>query len=682
MWWHALVTTARRRVLTALTSLGMLAAIGSPVSTAGASIARPAAPHTITVGSQTLTRCHLSLGSRPTYCGSIDVPLGYHSSKDGVITVGFGWVPAADPTPGHRSHTIIAEEGGPGYPSTGTAPDYVAMLGNTLLDSHNLLLVDERGTGSSTPIDCHQMEAIHIVTTTSAFEHTVHSCGTSLNHRFPRAGGGFVHASDMFTTANAARDMARVMTALQTGKVDLYGDSYGTYFSQSFLSRYPNRLRSVTLDSAYEARDLDPWYHTTVTTARHAFDIACRRSAACESDAPGRSWSRITHLAKRLRHHPFGGRAPGVDAHEVHVRMNITSLVNIVNDAGYDYDPYRQLDAAARAYLHHRDKKPLLRLYAQDIGYDYSDYNAPATYYSDGQYFAVGCTDYPQLFDMRASPHKRRQQFAAAEAAYPAHAFAPFSVKEWVRVNPFTETYHACITWPRQTHHSDPPVPPHVSMDASHVPVLILNGQLDSLTPAAGGTHIHRQIGHASRHIVTANTVHLVGLDDRYGCGEHLIRRFIERPAKLHTMADSCARDIPPVQTVGRYPRTVRHSNAAHGSGSKSLRRRALVALDASGDAAIRYDYVDGQRDIGLRGGKIHYRPVPGPGKKAKLHHVHYTTDAAVTGHVTFAAYGLSGHGTVTIRRHGDRPLRCYLQWSGTTARITARGHHLRAPAP
>src|SRR5580698_9635322 len=97
---------------------------------------------------------------------------------------------------------------------------------------------------------------------------------------------------------NTARDLAAVIRHLGVGKVDLYGDSYGTYFAQSFLSRYPQLLRSVVLDSAYEARDLDPWYRTTVTTARRAFDTACRLSAACHSQAPGKSWNRITALAK------------------------------------------------------------------------------------------------------------------------------------------------------------------------------------------------------------------------------------------------------------------------------------------------------------------------------------------------------------------------------------------------
>ncbi len=34
-------------------------------------------------------------------------------------------------------------------------------------------------------------------------------------------------------------------------RIDLYGDSYGTYFEQVFAIRHPNLLRSIVLDGAY-----------------------------------------------------------------------------------------------------------------------------------------------------------------------------------------------------------------------------------------------------------------------------------------------------------------------------------------------------------------------------------------------------------------------------------------------
>ena len=124
------------------------------------------------------------------------------------------------------------------------------------------------------------------------------ACGAQLNHTWRYRGGGWVHASDLFNTAYSARDVARVLRALRLGRVDLYGDSYGSWFAQVFASRYPGLLRSVTLDSTYQVLELDPWYTTTVVTARRAFAQACQRSAACAAATRGgRAWARIGALA-------------------------------------------------------------------------------------------------------------------------------------------------------------------------------------------------------------------------------------------------------------------------------------------------------------------------------------------------------------------------------------------------
>ncbi|WP_375487844.1 alpha/beta fold hydrolase, partial [uncultured Jatrophihabitans sp.] len=388
---------------------------------------RVGVPRTVRVGGLTLTRCGLGT-TRPAYCGTLRVPLDPGDAAAGTIRVGFGWLPSSAKPRG----TVLAQEGGPGYPSTGTAADFETLFGPTLAH-RNLLVVDARGTGRSTPIDCEPLQSLPSPST--RFTAAADACGRQLNHTFRRSGGGWVHASDLFTTANTARDTARVLTALHLPTVDVYGDSYGTYFAQSFLARYPRMVRSVVLDSAYEARDLDPWYRTTVTAARRGFDTVCRRAVGCPR---GSSWARISRLAGLLRHRAVTGSVVGTDAARHRVTVGVTALVNMVNDAGYDTDPYRQLDAAARAYLERRDATPLLRLYAQDIGYDYSDYHAAAADYSDGLYLAVACTDYPQLFDMRSAPSARRAQLAASIKALPARTFAPFTTREWLTVLPYT----------------------------------------------------------------------------------------------------------------------------------------------------------------------------------------------------------------------------------------------------
>ena len=48
---------------------------------------------------------------------------------------------------------IVAMEGGPGYPSTGSAASYLFMIG-PLRQRHDLILMDQRGTGA---LRCHRL---------------------------------------------------------------------------------------------------------------------------------------------------------------------------------------------------------------------------------------------------------------------------------------------------------------------------------------------------------------------------------------------------------------------------------------------------------------------------------------------------------------------------------------------
>ncbi len=93
------------------------------------------------------------------------------------------------------------------------------------------------------------------------------ACARSIDRRFG------AHATDLFATAYATDDLAAVIRALKLGSVDLYGDSYGTFFVQHFIARHPGLLHSVVLDSAYSRRDLDPWYASSGEAARRALEI-------------------------------------------------------------------------------------------------------------------------------------------------------------------------------------------------------------------------------------------------------------------------------------------------------------------------------------------------------------------------------------------------------------------------
>jgi pimeloyl-ACP methyl ester carboxylesterase len=327
-------------------------------------------------------------GSQPrTLCGDLAVPLDYSATASPRVSIGFRWLPASRRARG----TILAVEGGPGYASTGSEPEYLALTG-PLRRTRNLLLIDLRGTGSSGAVNCRGLENAGARQFGRRFNQLVAACGRQLNHTWRYRGGGWVHASDLFNSANSARDVARVLRALRTGPVDLYGDSYGSWFAQVFASRYPALLRSVTLDSTYQVLGLDPWYTTSVSTARRAFVLACERSVACASAASARrAWARISVLERRLAAAPVSGATTTADGTRGRLTVTALTLVNLVNNAGFDPVVYADLDAAGRALLYRHDRAPLLRLAALSLGFDDTNESLPG--FSDGLYFAVSCTD-------------------------------------------------------------------------------------------------------------------------------------------------------------------------------------------------------------------------------------------------------------------------------------------------
>ena len=105
--------------------------------------------------------------------------------------------------------------------------------------------MDNRGTGRSAAVDCRQLQEAAALTLGA-----IGGCGHSLGA-----------TAGLYSTALAADDLAAVLDALEIGQVNLYGDSYGTYFSQVFALRHPQRLRSLVLDGAYPLDGPDyAWY--------------------------------------------------------------------------------------------------------------------------------------------------------------------------------------------------------------------------------------------------------------------------------------------------------------------------------------------------------------------------------------------------------------------------------------
>ena len=75
--------------------------------------------------------------------------------------------------------------------------------------------------------------------------------------------------------------------ALGLGRIDLYGDSYGTFLAQSYAYRHGDSLAALVLDSAYPVRGESPWYPSLWRTG----------SGRCRSPATAPPRARATRTA-------------------------------------------------------------------------------------------------------------------------------------------------------------------------------------------------------------------------------------------------------------------------------------------------------------------------------------------------------------------------------------------------
>ncbi len=387
-----------------------------------------------------------------------------------------------------------------------------------------------------------------------------------------------------------------MINALRLRRVDVYGDSYGSFLAQVFASRFPNLVRSVILDSTYQTVNLDPWYRSTIRSMPAAFNSACSRYLACSSAAAGSAWSRVVKLANALGRHRIAGRVPNYSGAVRRVSMNAVGLVDLLSDAADDPQIYQQIDASARALLGDHDA-PLLRLYDQRLAADEDYFGQPANQYSVELYFAVSCLDYPQLFDMSSPPSRRAAQLARAEASLPASTFSPFTVREWIAQNENTEAYSACLQWPSPIG-AQAPVSGTTPLLPKSMPVLVLGGELDTWTPPSGAGAVLSEI-----------TTHVAG-EGATACGSTLVQAFVVHPDAIDSSTPRaptpCRRSTQSAYIHSGSPHNLRSSPPSRSATPRSALQLAAAAVATAGDAIARNQATAVSLDRGLFGGTVH----------------------------------------------------------------------------
>ena len=418
------------------------------------------------------------------------------------------------------------------------------------------MLVDNRGTGGSGILICKRLQSYTGRTSGPAFAKLVGACGDSLNHGFKLRDGHWLHASDLYGTAYAVADLAAILRRLDAGRVTIYGDSYGSWFTQAFIARHPAMIGAVILDSTYYLRGLSPWYASSGIEGRRAMLRVCERNIACNAHGGAQAVARFAALLAQVRQQPISGATRLAGGARVHQTVGPRQLADLVQDSGSDPVILRESDASVRAALA-GDDVPLLRLVAQEQAYNHG--TSSAVYFNDALYMAVSCTDYPQLFDMHASPSVRARQFARAVAQQSSAPFAPFSTAEWVTQSGYSQPYDVCLDWPSPIHRA-PVEPAKPTVLPASIPILAIGGDVDDLTPLSDVRTFAPTLGRNVRVVDLHNTVHATSEGDTFlsvgsDCARSIIDRFAKAPSKLQTMGVSCAAKIPPIHTPGNTPK-------------------------------------------------------------------------------------------------------------------------------
>ena len=564
------------------------------------------------VGSLLLERCP----DVAAYCGRLDRALDPTGAIPDRISIHFEYYPHT--APGNSVGTLVATEGGPGYPATGSRDEYLALWG-PLRANRDFVLMDNRGTGQSGAIDCKDLQAAEKWTT-----ELIGACGTSLGDR-----------AALYGTPYAADDLAAILTALGAGKIDLYGDSYGTYFEQVFAVRHPELLRSIVLDGAYPLSGPDyAWYPTYAPAMRAKFDIACRRSPECAARA-GTSIDRLQPLIEQLRTRPVSAHAKDSDGRERRFNADPSQLAIVMFGGAPALATVKELDAAARAFLE-GDQVPLLRLMAETLsGVDSRDPDADSTKWSAGLAAAVMCHDPPQIFDMRLAPPLRaadRDRALAERRRSAGDTYAPFTIDEY-RGMPLDYSFiDECVAWPvAPTAHpaSQAGMPGAPYPD---VPALVISGELDAITTPADGAAVAKAFRHGTQ-VLIANSFHVNALPHaRSPCAAGIVRHFV---ATLEPGDTHCAAEVPPVRLLARFATAVDQLQPAIGAKDNSAGLHPLIAAHAAlltvGDVLTRVSSNSSGHGPGLRGGNftISHR---GPTDRILLSGVRWTQDLAVSG--------------------------------------------------
>ena len=216
------------------------------------------------------------------------------------------------------------------------------------------------------------------------------------------------------------------------------------------------------------------------------------------------------------------------------------------------------------------------------------------------------------------------------------------------------------------------------------MPVLVLNGDLDTITTPQEGERAARLFPRAT-HVIVANTGHVTAIDDFYGCAQDIVRRF----ARTQRVDAACASRVPALHLVPSFSRSLRDVEAAQPApgnrGTDADLRAAAAATLAAADVLSRSYEFGASPGTGLRGGS-YTATSKNAAANATLSGVRWTDDLAVSGKAAFDARAARATARLTLAGGAAGTLDAKWATAGSAAvaelRGTIGGRAVRATMP
>ena len=440
-------------------------------------------------------------------CATLEVPENRAITGGRTIPLRIVILPSRAPANAPRQ-ALFYLVGGPGLAATPLA-DLVAASHSTTRATHDIVLVDQRGTGASNALRCE-------------FYGTAGDVGAYLGDQFPsdsvRACAlRLSRRADLtqYTTANAAADLEAVRSALGFSSIDLDASAYGTQVALDYLGRHADRLRTVVLQGAMPLGASLP--RSAAGDAQAALErvmLDCAADPFCRGSFP-RLRSELNALLERFDRGPMSLRVEHPRSRDsITVRLTRGVFADRLRLMLYSTRLSRRIPIVVHA-AHGGDWTPFVR-----VAYELS--RVVFDQLDVGAHLSVACVD-------------SRLPRDAMEARPPGHGHATFLGDYRLRMY-----QEACAVWP----HARPPgVEPVATRPLS---VLVISGALDPVTPPRLAAAVASAVPNAT--VITVPGMAHAGAEK---CVEAIVVEFIRRGG-LTGVDTQCVNAIKPPPFITR----------------------------------------------------------------------------------------------------------------------------------